>query len=382
MHWMLFWQKKTMKSKLENLYSNGSLSDTALKEILRLHNTLQQEKIQLSELNLQNRVENSDPAFSGPKEEFLARASKMEDKITVIIPTHNREKMVCKCIDSVLMQSYTNLEIIVVDDCSTDHTGSIISEKYKDEDRVVYVRNEKNLGPGGNRQKAYKLSSGAFVVFVDDDDFYFEPDFYMKAVALFLEYPNLAMVCANSVIYDIESKRLLFEPVSFCGVMEKESFFLGFISKYRKPNSTFPTVFRKSALDAADFSNMWMMNDTSIYLRAACVGDVCMIKDWIGAYLVHSTNISKSLPHQFIIDNLEEKKKIYSIAVKNLKAPLKNWLYTQLMVTISYYLQSRRISVSDFASLLQWISKNGDHIKIRLFAASIMYGLLQLGKAR
>ena len=362
---------RKIKEQIKDLFLESQISEEALNALGTVYHEITEEMIDFSDFVSKEKKIDRNLVFYGAKEEFLQTAQKEQPKITVIIPTYNRSEMLCKCVDSVLMQRYQNIEIIIIDDCSTDNTQSLIENRYKEEARVHYVRNDKNLGPGGNRQKAYNMSSGEYIIFADDDDYYFEPMFFTKAIALFLEFPTLSMVCANSVIHDIVKKTLLFVPVSFCGVMEGKRFFMGFRTKYRKPNSTFPTVYKKSALKKADFANMWMMNDTSIYLRAACVGDVCMMKDWVGVYLVHESNISKSLPHEFILQNLDEKVNIYNIAQNKYGENLDDWLYSQLMDTIKYYLHSERISAKKFISLLGWIYKNGGSIRQRLMKASL-----------
>lgn len=237
------------ETQLYNAYSDNSLSEYALNEIIRIHRNLfplaSQQLPLHSQLYSVKKAENSNLVFHGAKSKYIEMAHQSNSKISVIIPTHNRSEMLCRCIDSVLMQSYKNIEVLVIDDCSTDNTKEIVQERYSNNKCVIYQRNEKNLGPGGNRQKAFRNATGEYIVFADDDDFYIEPNFFINAVALFLEYTDLSMVCANSIICDLEKKKFEFNPLTFCGKMKKEQYFLGFSSKYRKPNSTFPTMLRK-----------------------------------------------------------------------------------------------------------------------------------------
>ena len=355
-----------IKKQIKHLYLSDQISREALSGLEAIYLDICGEELDVSNFINAEKEENKDLVFYGPKDTYLQKVRENKPLITVIIPTYNYCHKICKCIDSVLMQDYGNIEILVMDDCSTDNTPEVIADRYKEEHRVRYVRNEKNLGPGQNEHKAYNMANGEYIVIIGHDDYYFEPAFFTKAVALLYEYPSLSMVCANSVIYDIVKKTLLLEPVSFCGVMKGSRFFMGFRTKYRKPNSTFPVVFRKAALDKADFSHMRMMNDTSIYLRASLVGDVCMIRDWVGVYLQHTSNISKSLPHGFILQNLDEKINIYHLAKGQIQGDSDEWLYDQLMDTIRFYLRSKPIELPKMLSLLLWICKNGGNIKKRL----------------
>ncbi len=363
--------------QLYKAYMEGSVSDSALDALGKLQDDVSCAGYLASitsHMQLCMKMP-SDPTciFHGAAPQYLEKVKQEQPLISVIVPTHNRVDMLCRCIDSILMQEYQNVEILIIDDQSTDETQTVTLQKYSALPNVIYFCNDTNLGPGRSRQKGFRAAKGKFIVFADDDDFYIEPTFFIKAAALFLEYSNVAVVGCNSVICDLEQKALLFHPLSFCGVMKKEQYFLGFGSKYIKPNSTFPTMLRKSVLDSAGFADMQMMNDTSIYLRASCFGDVCMLKDWVGVYWVHKTNISKSLPHQFIIENLDEKRNILHIARQQLDCPLDEWYYAQLMITIRYYLDSDRISFYKMLSLVAWILKKGAGVKRRLLKNILKY---------
>jgi glycosyltransferase involved in cell wall biosynthesis len=87
--------------------------------------------------------------------------------VSVIIPTYNNVSVVCQAIDCALQQSYQNLEVIVVDDGSTDFTEQLLKEKY--ENSIVYVHQE-NKGTGGARNTGVRYASGKFIQFLDADD--------------------------------------------------------------------------------------------------------------------------------------------------------------------------------------------------------------------
>ena len=312
------------------------------------------------------KIEQPNLVFYGATEKSIAQVKNAEPRISIIVPTYNRVDFLCRCVDSILEQNYNNIEIIIINDCSTDNTTEVVTAKYGNNSKVVYIENETNLGPGGNRQKAYLVSTGEYVIFADDDDYYFEPEFFTKAIALFQDYDNLSMVCANSIFFDEVKKAFDFQPLTFCGTVKSEKFLFGFNTKYRKPNSTFPAVFKKSVLEKADFANMKMMNDASIYMRASCFGDVCMMKDWVGVYWFHETNISKKLPFDFIIENLDEKNNIYELVCKQFNTENRQWLLSQQMHTIAYYIHSEKLSARKMYKLKKWIKTNGGDIKEEL----------------
>ncbi|MGN9066977.1 glycosyltransferase family 2 protein [Ligilactobacillus agilis] len=90
------------------------------------------------------------------------------DKITVIVPVYNVEQYLDRCVNSILNQTYRNLEIILLDDGSTDNSGKLC-DSYKDE-RIVVVH-KKNEGLGLTRNVGIKKATGKYIVFIDSDDY-------------------------------------------------------------------------------------------------------------------------------------------------------------------------------------------------------------------
>lgn len=94
----------------------------------------------------------------------------MNDLISVIIPIYNVEKYLKKCIDSVLMQSYENLQIILVDDGSTDGSSKICDEYAKFDNRILVIH-KKNGGLSSARNAGLKEARGNYITFLDSDDY-------------------------------------------------------------------------------------------------------------------------------------------------------------------------------------------------------------------
>ncbi len=89
--------------------------------------------------------------------------------ISVIIPVYNVEKYLVRCIESVCGQSYQNIEIILIDDGSTDRSGQICEDKSKEDNRII-VFHKKNGGQGTARNKGLDLCTGEYITFLDSDD--------------------------------------------------------------------------------------------------------------------------------------------------------------------------------------------------------------------
>ena len=92
----------------------------------------------------------------------------MNELVSIITPSYNTADFISQTIECVLNQTYTNWEMIIVDDCSTDNTKEVIS-KYNDT-RIIYVENETNSGAAFSRNKALKIAKGEWIAFLDSDD--------------------------------------------------------------------------------------------------------------------------------------------------------------------------------------------------------------------
>ncbi|MBD3724694.1 MAG: glycosyltransferase [Arcobacter sp.] len=95
--------------------------------------------------------------------------------VSVIITTHNREDLLPRAVESVLAQTYNNLEIIIVDDGSTDNTEQLVNSYMQKHEQIKYIKHEKALGGNAARNSGIRAASGEFVAGLDDDD-EFTPD--------------------------------------------------------------------------------------------------------------------------------------------------------------------------------------------------------------
>ena len=107
-------------------------------------------------------------------------------KFSVILPIYKVEKYLCECVDSILNQSFTDYEIILVDDGSPDGSGAICDE-YAEKDARVKVIHKVNGGLSDARNAGFAIAQGEYVVFIDSDDYVTDPDF----LKIFLKVKNL-----------------------------------------------------------------------------------------------------------------------------------------------------------------------------------------------
>lgn len=91
-------------------------------------------------------------------------------KVTIIIPAYNSQEYIERCLDSVLVQTFRDFEVLVINDGSTDNTGEVVKGYAEKNKQIRYVE-QKNMGVAKTRNKALKLANGEFVAFLDNDDF-------------------------------------------------------------------------------------------------------------------------------------------------------------------------------------------------------------------
>lgn len=161
--------------------------------------------------------------------------------ISVIVPVYNVESFITICLDSIINQSYKNLEIIVINDGSTDNSGKIV-ESYRGKDNRIKIFHQSNAGLSETRNRGIKLSHGEYISFVDSDD-WLDLNCYSKLVD-FLKDKEIDVLC-----YDIiEVENGYEKKYQHIPVFEDKKFALDELNVLSK---TWPLVWAK--LYKADF---------------------------------------------------------------------------------------------------------------------------------
>lgn len=122
--------------------------------------------------------------------------------ISVIVPVYNVERYIHECVDSILKQTYTNLEVILVDDGSTDNSGTICDEYEKSDNRIIVIH-KKNCGLSAARNSGLDIARGEYIGFVDSDD-WIEPAMYSELLDGFHESSGSfdKVLLTNGMLYD------------------------------------------------------------------------------------------------------------------------------------------------------------------------------------
>lgn len=122
----------------------------------------------------------------------------MVDLVSIVMPSYNTEKYIADAIQTVLDQTYTNWELLIVDDCSTDKTDEIVKPFLFDK-RIKYLKNERNSGTAVCRNKALRKAAGHWIAFLDSDDLW-KPEklerqiCFMKRYGYYFSYTNYSEI--------------------------------------------------------------------------------------------------------------------------------------------------------------------------------------------
>ena len=225
-------------------------------------------------------------------------------KVSVIIPTYNREKLISRAIESVLVQTYPAYEVIVVDDGSTDATKSVLAP-FNGKIKYIY---QKNAGIAEARNRGIKESSGEYIAFLDSDD-YWAPEKLAEQVKVLDANPQVGIVFAPMPIVNEKGEILGRKPAGAMGKNLKELLEMwGDL-----PTSTVMT--RRECFDKVGVFDPALppMEDFDMWLRIARYYDLHEIQGKVLAYYYRHSQQATSSKLK-VYDGLV---KIYTKAFKN-----------------------------------------------------------------
>ena len=212
--------------------------------------------------------------------------------VSIVIPAYNSERYIGRTVTFALATDYPNLEVVVVDDCSTDNTLKVL-ELFHDK-RLRVIRNEKNLGMTGNWNKCVRSARGEYVKLIPADDLVY-PDCIKKSLPLLLRHPDIKLVVTGTDLINEKDETIgkyLHWPVR--GVFDGR--------KLAKPSMIFNNfygnpvcaLFRKSDFeDVGGFDECFpYILDFDLWLALSSLGRVAVIKERLNAFRVRTDSNS------------------------------------------------------------------------------------------
>ncbi len=208
-------------------------------------------------------------------------------KVSVIIPTYNRAGYIVKTLESVFAQTYTDYEVIVVDDGSTDDTEEVLKPYY---DRIIYIRKE-NGGQGSARNVGIKLAKGEYVAFLDSDDLWL-PEKLEIQVKFMDDNPEVGLVFSDFVVFYEDDTGCLIE-MRKVHLQGKELTFQSLFHRNFIPTLT--VLVRKSCIDDVglfdESRELIVGEDYEMWLRIAMRYRLAHVPEVLAKYRHHDNNI-------------------------------------------------------------------------------------------
>jgi glycosyltransferase involved in cell wall biosynthesis len=133
-----------------------------------------------------------------------------QKKVSVIIPTYNRARFITNAVKSVQNQDYENIEIIIVDDKSTDNTQAVIYSLKIQIPNIFYYQNERTKGPSGARNTGMSMATGDYITFLDSDDIWLK-NHLNDGMKILGRNPEIDVLFGNYRIFDFRKNRHLFD---------------------------------------------------------------------------------------------------------------------------------------------------------------------------
>lgn len=191
----------------------------------------------------------------------------IDDLVSVITPVYNADNVIGKTLESIFNQTYKKIEIVLVDDCSSDNSQSVIEEYQINHPEIVYFRQPTNQGAGAARNKALELAKGQYVAFLDADDLWY-PEKTEKQIKLLKEkdgafsYTAIEMIDADGKI--VKKKRKVKELINYKFLLKNTMIATSTVVVDRKKLGDFRMPLRRGGQDYATWL-MLLRNGTIAY---------------------------------------------------------------------------------------------------------------------
>ena len=171
--------------------------------------------------------------------------------VSVIVPIYNVQEYLIGCLESISNQTIKDIEIICVNDGSTDESGSLL-ETFALKDNRIRVVHQKNKGPGSARNVGLDMAKGEYIAFCDSDD-YWHPCFLEKLLPLFNQYN--ADVVGAKLIHTSEKYKLQFKDLSFfkSKIFVSETPMVDFLRITKIPTGIHMKVYKRTVIDKLRF---------------------------------------------------------------------------------------------------------------------------------
>ncbi len=220
--------------------------------------------------------------------------------VSVQMVSYNNGLFLEKAIDSVLTQTYDNIELIVVDNGSTDLTPNIL-DKYKSDRRIKILFKESNSGIAQARNLALEKSTGEYIAVLDSDDYWYDNEKLKKQAGFLESNPNYVLLGGGMIKVDADGKEIgrVLNPESDNEIRKKILF--------RNPFAHSTVIYRRStAINIGGYNeDLKIGEDYDLWLRLGKCGQFANLGEYAACYRLHESNITKSKKLTALLNNLK-----------------------------------------------------------------------------
>ena len=231
------------------------------------------------------------------------------DKVSIILPVYNGEKFLVECLDSISNQSFSNYEVIMIDDCSSDSSSSILKRYAEKDSRFKFYRNEANGGLSYSRNVGVSLSTGQYFFFLDADDV-LDPQCLKRLTDVLIQNGADISICGYEMFEDEIIKNSIFSEQTVLTNFELIEE-LAICSKIQ--NFAWGKLYKKELFNQISFPNGRYYEDICTTPRVfGKATRAVFIEDKLYYYRQNPSSISKTLNSKKINDyflSMEEKGK-------------------------------------------------------------------------
>ena len=230
------------------------------------------------------------------------------------MPSYNTDAFISESIESVLNQSYTNWELIIVDDCSNDKTKKVVKKYLKDK-RIKYLENKENSGAAISRNKAIKESNGKYIAFLDSDDIWHK-DKLLKQIA-FMKKNGYDFTYTKYELIDEESKSLN-KIVSGPKKISKTGMY-----NYCWPGCL-TVMYNQNKVGLVQIEDLKKNNDYAIWLKVIKNAKCYLLDENLAKYRIRTGSISRNnkiklIKHHYILYRYGEHRGIIASSILTLR---------------------------------------------------------------
>ncbi|PIT88174.1 MAG: hypothetical protein COU29_04145 [Candidatus Magasanikbacteria bacterium CG10_big_fil_rev_8_21_14_0_10_36_32] len=211
-----------------------------------------------------------------------------EIKVSINLITYNRADFIVQAMDSILLQTFSDWELIIIDDASTDNTKELVDSYLLKDSRIKYVKQENRCGISRSRNAALKLSVGKYIAVLDSDDVWSDSNKLKKQVEFLDNNSDYCLVGCGVEVINKQGDRLK----KYCNPGEDEEIRKTILIK--NPFAHSSVAYRKQTIDQliGYDESLKIGEDYDLWLRMGKVGKMANLNNIFIFYRKHTANIS------------------------------------------------------------------------------------------